>query len=178
MTDQLKPGAPAHGNYEHEDLAPRAILIFLLVLGAATILCIVALRGVYSFLDARERSGQKSMSPLITAVPEDTRHVPAGYPQATFPNPKLEEDERGQLNGIRNDWNQSLYSYGWVNQQAGTVRIPIDRAMDLLVQRGLPVHPQAPSESGNTTTEKTQTRNPGIGKAEAAKQVSGEKTPQ
>jgi hypothetical protein len=28
-----------------------------------------------------------------------------------------------------------------VDQKAGTVRIPIERAMDLLVQRGLPTHP-------------------------------------
>jgi len=32
-----------------------------------------------------------------------------------------------------------LYSYGWVDEKAGTVHIPIERAMDLIVQRGLPV---------------------------------------
>ena len=30
-----------------------------------------------------------------------------------------------------------LHSYGWVDQQAGIVRIPIDRAMTLLTERGL-----------------------------------------
>ena len=38
---------------------------------------------------------------------------------------------------------QTLHSYGWVDQQAGVVRIPIDRAMELLAQRGLPTRPQA-----------------------------------
>ncbi len=36
-----------------------------------------------------------------------------------------------------------MHSYGWVDQPAGVVRIPIDRAMELLAQRGLPTRPQA-----------------------------------
>jgi hypothetical protein len=40
-----------------------------------------------------------------------------------------------------------------VDEKAGTVHIPIEHAMDLLVQRGLPVRPQgADSESGATET--------------------------
>ena len=34
-------------------------------------------------------------------------------------------------------------SYGWVNREAGTVRIPVARAMELLLERGLPVPPKA-----------------------------------
>ena len=51
---------------------------------------------------------------------------------------------------------QTLNSYGWVDQQAGVVRIPIDRAMDLLAQRGLPTRPQAgvaPPSDVNTAKE-------------------------
>ncbi len=31
-----------------------------------------------------------------------------------------------------------LHSYGWIDQQKGIVRIPIERAMELTAQRGLP----------------------------------------
>ena len=31
-----------------------------------------------------------------------------------------------------------LHSYGWVNRSSGIVRIPIERAMELLLQKGLP----------------------------------------
>ena len=58
------------------------------------------------------KATQPAVNPLITNVPEDTRHIPRGYPQATFPNPKLEEDERGQLNDIRKAEESTLYSYG------------------------------------------------------------------
>lgn len=36
-----------------------------------------------------------------------------------------------------------LTTYGWVNQQEGVVRIPIDRAIDLVAERGLPVRSEA-----------------------------------
>ena len=153
MADDTQHGNPAgHGAFEHQDLSPRSILYFLVGLGIATILAVIALRGVYEFLDKRERASQPAVNPLVTNVPEDTRHVPAKYPQTAFPDPKLEEDEQTQLNGIRMAEEKTLYSYGWVDESAGTVHIPIDRAMDLLVQRGLPVRPQseANGDSGKT----------------------------
>jgi hypothetical protein len=114
----------------------------------------LGIRGLYGFLDRREKASQPTVSPLLSNVPEDTRHVAPGYPQTAFPDPKLEEDERTQLNGIRTAEENALYSYGWVDQQAGTVRIPIDRAMDLLVQRGLPVRQQA--AQGQSEVNKTE----------------------
>lgn len=38
--------------------------------------------------------------------------------------------------------NEALNSYGWVDRQKGVVRIPIDVAMDLVAQRGLPAATQ------------------------------------
>jgi hypothetical protein len=128
--------------FEHRDLNAASIVYFLVTLGVITGLCLFALKGLYSYLDHRERASQSPVNPLVTDVPEDTRHVAPGYPQSAFPSPKLEEDERGQLNGIRLREEKTLYSYGWVDEKAGIVRIPIERAMDLLVERGLPVRPQ------------------------------------
>jgi hypothetical protein len=45
-----------------------------------------------------------------------------------------------------------LHSYGWVDEQAGLVRIPITRAMELLTERGLPVRPPQESQ-GNGPPE-------------------------
>jgi hypothetical protein len=33
-----------------------------------------------------------------------------------------------------------LNSYAWVGQQGGAVRVPIDKAIDLLAAKGLPSH--------------------------------------
>jgi hypothetical protein len=164
MSDQNKPGNPEHGSFEPQDLKAAGIVYFLLTLGVVTILCMAGLRGLYTFLDKREKASQPSVSPLVTNVPEDTRHVAPGYPQNVFPSPKLEEDERGQLNGIKLQQDDVLYSYGWVDQQAGTIHIPIERAMDLMVQRGLPVRAQGGSaDSGIDTAPNNQKAAPAMG---------------
>ncbi|MFZ1006886.1 MAG: hypothetical protein WAN65_08625 [Candidatus Sulfotelmatobacter sp.] len=166
MSDETKHGnAAGNGGFEHQDLAPGGILYFLLALGIATALCMFGLRGLYAFLDHHEKMSQPGVNPLVTNIPEDTRHVAPGYPQQTFPSPKLEEDERGQLNGIRLNEEKTLYSYGWVDEKAGTVRIPIERAMDLIVQRGLPVRPQG-TGSGAASAEKKEISKAGNGKPE------------
>ncbi len=60
---------------------------------------------------------------------------------------------REDLERILAEQQSKLETYGWEDRQAGTVRIPIERAMDLLVQKGLPVaSPAAPDESrGNSS---------------------------
>ena len=95
--------------------------------------------GLYSFLDKRSEAQQAPVNPLVTNAPADTRNISKDYPQGAFPNPKLEEDERGQLNDIRIKEEQTLSSYDYIDKNAGTVRIPIERAMELIAQRGLPV---------------------------------------
>jgi hypothetical protein len=143
MSDETKHEiAPGNAGFERQDLQASSVLYFFLGLLLAILLCIVGLKGVFAVLDHREKALQPAVNPLVTNVPADTRHVAPGYPQGAFPNPKLEEDERGQLNGIRLEEEKTLYSYGWIDEKAGTVRIPIERAMDLLVQRGLPVRAQ------------------------------------
>jgi hypothetical protein len=143
MTDDIKhDGANGHGSFEHQDLQVAGIVYFLVALIVITVLCLFGIRGLYDFLDRRDKAEQPPVNPLVTNVPTDTLHVAPGYPQSAFPNPKLEEDERGQLNDILLSEENTLYSYGWVDQKAGTVRIPIERAMELLAQRGLPVRPQ------------------------------------
>jgi len=143
MSDEFKhENTTGHESFEHQDLKPAGIVYFFLTLAVVTVLCMFGLKGLYAYLDRREKASQPEVNPLVAKVPEDTRHVAPGYPQTAFPSPKLEEDERGQLNGIRMEEEKTLYSYGWVDEKAGVARIPIDRAMELIAQRGLPVYAQ------------------------------------
>jgi hypothetical protein len=85
----------------------------------------------------------------------DTRIVSPGD-ITKLPQPRLEGDERREINDFREQEEQTLNSYGWVDQKAGVVRIPIDRAMQLMAQRGLPTRPQsgtAPSSDVNMAKE-------------------------
>jgi hypothetical protein len=131
-----------HGSFERRDIGVAGIIYFFAGLAAATLVIHFMLAGLYDFLDKREKAQQPAVNPLITNVPADTRKIPFNYPEKAFPTPRLEQDERTQLNDIRLAEEQKLASYDWVDQKAGTVRIPIDRAMELVAQRGLPVRPQ------------------------------------
>ena len=165
MTDDPKHATTSsNGGFERQDLAPRGILYFLLALGVMTVLSLFGLRGLFEYLDHRSKTSQPEVNPLVTNVPSDTRHVAPGYPQSTFPNPRLEEDERGQLNGIRLNEEKTLYSYDWVDEKSGTVRIPIERAMDLIVQRGLPVRPQGAGSGAASAEKKEASKDDGTNK--------------
>jgi hypothetical protein len=55
-----------------------------------------------------------------------------------FPTPRLETDDGNQdLTDLHNREDLLLEHYSYIDQGAGTVRIPIERAMMLVVQRGL-----------------------------------------
>lgn len=148
-TNLDKPGKQEHGGFEHEDLGVSGVVYGL---GGLAVFCLIVhflVTGLYHALDNYANSTVGApMSPLITDVPNDVRHVEKGYPQGKFPNPKLEEDEVGQFKSILTAQEETLNSYGWIDQKAGVARIPIDRAMDLVVQRGLPVYGQQGGNAG------------------------------
>jgi hypothetical protein len=52
--------------------------------------------------------------------------------------PRLEVDPSEALRSRREREKELLTSYGWVDRERGVVRIPIERAKELLVERGLP----------------------------------------
>ena len=75
----------------------------------------------------------KDPSPLPVAVQGDRQP----------PSPVLQRDEPGDLKAFRDTEDATLHTYGWLDRNAGTVHIPVERAMDLVVERGFP--PRDPS---------------------------------
>jgi hypothetical protein len=66
--------------------------------------------------------------------------VRPGAPQQP-PEPRLQGQPTKDLVEMRREEDEALSTYGWVDPQAGVVRIPIDRAMDRVLERGLPARP-------------------------------------
>jgi hypothetical protein len=58
------------------------------------------------------------------------------------PSPQVASGEA--LKALRATEDAALTTYGWVDKNKGIVRIPIDRAIDLLLQRGLPTRAPKP----------------------------------
>jgi len=157
MSNELHPAnSTGNGGYERSDIGVAPVLYFMLSLLVAGVFIYFLVDGIYSYLEKRSEAQQTPVSPLVTNAPKDTRHLSADYKdylKQNFPAPQLEIDERSQLDKIRIDEEETLSSYDWVDQKAGTVRIPIDRAMDLLAQRGLPVRAQGADQTAENAAK-------------------------
>jgi len=160
--DQHHNSGNQHEPFEREDLSPGAILGFLIGLAVVCVLVAVVLKAAYWAMDRYDSAHQPAASPLVKATsdPEARRATPRRATgekiKESFPEPRLEENERGELNDVRLREEQELNSYGWVDEKAGVAHIPIERAMELTAQRGLPVHPRAgttPPSPVNTARE-------------------------
>ena len=119
------PSNPVH--HETSDVDIRAILSFAAGLVAIAIAIHLVVWGLFRYFEARE-----------------SRQQPAEYPLARTqaprlpPEPRLQTDPKGDLRELRNQEDEILTTYGWVDRNAGVVRIPIDQAMKMVVDRGLP----------------------------------------
>lgn len=144
--------------FEREDLTAKPIILFFLGLTVGCLLVALILKGMYSYLEGYENRHAPTPNPLVQQSTADTREVvPADIEK--FPEPRLESNERMEINDFRMQEEKTLNSYGWVDQQGGVIHIPIDRAMQLLAQRGLPTRPRvgtAPSSDVNMGKEAAQ----------------------
>jgi hypothetical protein len=73
------------------------------------------------------------MQPLGIVIAPDEK------PLTHLPVPNLElDDGHADYMVLRQRQSDKLNSYGWVDRSNGIVRVPIERAIDLIVLRGLP----------------------------------------
>jgi hypothetical protein len=138
-----KPGNAEDLGFERRDLTPKAVFAFLISLAIIGVLIHFALKGMFGYFEAYERQHQPAENPLVKTGTELPPATSNAHVDTTFPEPRLERNERLEINSFRLQEEQTLHSYGWVDQPAGVVRIPIDRAMQLIAERGLPTRPQA-----------------------------------
>ena len=147
-------GQPGHGTeFEREDLSTRGVFVFMIGLAIVGLVIYFIIVGMYSFLDKYERSQMATASPLVTTKGAMSRVVTQEDMDKTFKDngaPMLETNERGQLRDFLMNQENQLNSYGWVDEKAGVAHIPIEHAMELIVQRGLPVVP--PGKAGESAT--------------------------
>jgi hypothetical protein len=143
--------------YEHEDLGTRAVFAFMIGLAIFGLAVYFIIVGMYRFLDHYERSQMATASPLVTSKGAMSRVVTQADMDRDFKDngaPMLEINERGQFRDFLVNQENQLNSYGWVDEKAGVAHIPIERAMELTAQRGLPVYSQAGAEANTKAASK------------------------
>ena len=128
MSEPRKNPEVAH---EESDINVRAVLGFavaLLVVGAVIHVLLALLFGYYT----REAAQVPRVFPMS-----------ADQQQQAPPEPRLQTNPQEDLRQLRAREDAALLGYEWVDKSAGVARIPIDEAMKLIVQRGLPTREAA-----------------------------------
>jgi len=120
--DALNPGV----SYEPSEADLRVVLTFLAALALAAALVLLVLWGMFSYFRSKSAERGPLPSPRMYTSPPNV------------PQPQLQPDPVADYNVYRLSAKETLDSYGWVDQKAGIARIPIDKAMDLVAERGLP----------------------------------------
>ena len=148
-----KQGSVREG-YEVTDVSVQGIMVFLIGLfisvGVFFVLCFVIGTVINHGIEKRDGPpNQWNQANIPAGKLRNMESNPAMQQQElkqltqTFPTPRLQGDDGNQDTAdlhAREDL--LLDNYSWVDRSKGTVRIPIDRAMELIAQRGLPVAQQ------------------------------------
>ncbi len=142
MTDPLHNDQNPGTGYEERDLGSRPVYAFLVVLVITGVVVYFTVWGIFFGLQKFFDKHQGAMSPMAHRSATPPRTVTTEHVENTFPGPRLETDERSEINDFRLGEEQRLNSYDWVDQTDSVVRIPITEAMKLVAQRGLPTRPQ------------------------------------
>ena len=133
------PGPPgAVTGHENTDASVRLVVITLAFLGAGAAAVCFLVYGIFWYL---------ADHPLTTLPPNPMAETAR---QQFPPAPRIEVHPAIEIQELHAEEDKILSTYGWTNKSLGIARIPIDRAMDLALERGFPTKP-AGKESKATT---------------------------
>ena len=113
--------------HEESDINVRAVLGFAAGLAILAVVVYVLLALLFAYY-TREAAREPRMFPLSA---DQQRQLP--------PEPRLQTNPQEDLRRLRAREDDTLRGYGWIDKNAGVARIPIEEAMKMVVQRGLPV---------------------------------------
>lgn len=122
-------GGPVSG-HETSDLDARVPALFGAALTTAIVVLMAATYWVYDFTAAHQAARYPAAPPLA-------------YTREPTPAPRLQVDAPRELRELRAAEDAALHGYAWIDKNRSLVRIPIDRAIEVLTQRGLPARAQA-----------------------------------
>lgn len=127
-------------SHERSDVSVVAILVFGIGLLVAAVLIHLLIWWLFDSFAARAARSDRPLPTMAARAPGEL--VP--------PEPRLQVSPSQDLREMRAAEDAILNNYGWADQPTGTVRIPVEQAMQILAQRGLPV------DSGGSKTEKRE----------------------
>jgi hypothetical protein len=143
--------------FEQSDVRVTGIVVFLTSLLIFVAVCGVLTWGIGKMINAWMDKQDGPTSKWATTVdirqlgnlpnsPDMQKKVAELTQQ--FPTPRVQTDDGNQdVADLHQREALLLDNYSWVDQSQGKVRIPIERAMELIAQRGLPVAPASTQQA-------------------------------
>lgn len=125
------PAGHAGVSHERRDINVFQVTAFGIGLLLGCIVTVFIIWGLFDFFYARENA--KNQGNPAALMMKEQNQLP--------PEPRLQRNPKVELHDLRSDEEAILNSYGWVNPDKGIVRIPIDQAIDIVAQKGLPSKP-------------------------------------
>jgi len=115
---------PSGAGYEHTDASVFIIVKFILWLAVAAVVIHIGLALLFDAFAARRVERAEPRFPLAV---RDEPLVP--------PEPRLQRFPREDILRFRMGEEELLQTYGWIDKGTGAVRIPIQDAMRLVLER-------------------------------------------
>ena len=112
----------SHG-YEPTDAKAKPLIIFTVILAVFTVTSFFAGLGIYRILE----KGRLMLDPPLHPMAVE-RKIADGQP-------RLQVREAVDLAEHRRLENKKVQSYGWISREASVVRVPLDKAMDLVLEK-------------------------------------------
>src|ERR1019366_3985774 len=150
--------------YEASDVKVSGIVVFIVSLSILVVVAAVLSYGIgyaiFAHLAKEDAQDYGPRSRWAKTVDVRTLGDLASNPQLQnkiaqtteqFPQPRLQTDDGNQeIADLHAKEDLLLENYSWVDKSQGKIRIPIERAMELVAKQGLPVAQHA--ESGALLT--------------------------
>jgi hypothetical protein len=117
---------PEDASREYTDIEPSIAWKFAIWLTVAMLMSVAIVYGAFWFFESREVRAQRAAQTFPLAAGQD-RNPPA---------PNLQTQPFKDIYMLRQQEDQKLLGYGWVDKGTGVAHIPVDDAMRLLLERG------------------------------------------
>jgi hypothetical protein len=137
---------------EHTDIDPSIGYRFGLWLAVAMAASAAIVYGSFWYFRSNEvaRNAQVRQFPLTAGAVKDP------------PPPRLQTQPFKDIYQLREGEARQLDTYAWVDKESGIVRMPIERAMELVIERGLPARPGSSNDVGRITMDSSAGRTTGV----------------
>lgn len=156
----MQPTEPnSQPQHETRDVNVRGVVMFCVTLAAAVLVVSVVLWGLVHVFSRQAERRQPEVSPVFSQArarqdfPAPQLQPPPPLPGGTDNRYRPFITDTVDLQTMQQRERYLLNSYGWVDQNAGIVHIPIEQAIDMLIKQGLPARP-APPAAGRSRPER------------------------